>query len=119
MKKLEIHGNTGDSAIYIGEVIHNLEKYIPAKKAIIITDSIVRHYYEKDFPSNRIIEIGTGEKIKNLDTVRDVYGKLMNLGVDRTSFIVGIGGGIVCDIAGFSINRNVSSVISIFLKPCL
>ena len=33
LKKLEIHGNTGDSAIYIGEKIRNLEKYIPAKNA--------------------------------------------------------------------------------------
>ena len=101
MKVIEIQGSTGHSNILIGEKIRNLEKYIPSKKMVIITDSIVRHYYEKDFPSNRIIEIGTGEKIKNLDTVRTIYGKLMNLEADRSSNIVGIGGGIVCDIAGF------------------
>ncbi|MBU0988058.1 MAG: 3-dehydroquinate synthase, partial [Proteobacteria bacterium] len=45
--------------------------------------------------------IETGEKIKNLDTVRDIYEKLVAVGADRSTFIVGIGGGIVCDIAGF------------------
>jgi len=61
----------------------------------------VRHYYHKDFPKAEIIEIGVGEKIKNLETVQFLYERLMELEVDRSSFIVGIGGGIVCDIAGF------------------
>ena len=53
------------------------------------------------FPSYDVITIGTGEKIKNLDTVRYIYGKLMESEADRSTFIIGIGGGIVCDIAGF------------------
>ncbi len=33
--------------------------------------------------------------------MRDIYGHLISSGVDRSAFIVGIGGGIVCDITGF------------------
>ncbi|MEE9612965.1 MAG: 3-dehydroquinate synthase [Desulfatiglandales bacterium] len=101
MKVLEIHGSTGDSIILIGESLLDLRKYIPAEKAVIITDTHVRHYYQKDFPPYDVIEIGIGEKIKNLDTVQVIYGKLVGLEADRSSFMVGIGGGIVCDIAGF------------------
>lgn len=101
MKALEIHGSTGDSIIRIGESLLELRKYIPAEKAIIITDTNVRSFYEKHFPPYDVIEIGTGEKIKNLDTVQVIYEKLMELEADRSSFMVGIGGGIVCDIAGF------------------
>lgn len=101
MKVLEIHGSTGDSTILIGESLRYLRKYIPAEEVVIITDTNVRHYYLKDFPSSEVIEIGTGEKIKNLDTVQAIYGKLVELEAGRSSFIVGIGGGIVCDIAGF------------------
>ncbi|MBW1701692.1 MAG: 3-dehydroquinate synthase [Deltaproteobacteria bacterium] len=101
MKVLEIHGSTSDSTILIGESLRNLQKYLPAGKVVIITDTNVRHYYSKDFPSREVIEIGTGEKIKDLDTVKDIYGKLLDLEIERSSFIVGIGGGIVCDIAGF------------------
>ncbi len=101
MRVLEIHGITGDSKIIIGENLRNLERYVTAEKVVIITDTNVSHYYQKDFPPYDVIEIGTGEKIKNLDTVRDIYGKLVQLEADRSSFIVGIGGGIVCDIAGF------------------
>ena len=101
MKTLEIHGSTGDSFIHVGEILGNLEKYIPSKNVVLITDINVKQYYENDFPPHPVITIDTGEKIKNLDTVRDIYEKLVAVGADRSTFIVGIGGGIVCDISGF------------------
>ncbi len=97
-----IHGSTGDSNILIGESLQNLQKYIASEQVVIITDSNVRRLYGKDFPPYEIIEIGMGEKIKNLDTVKTIYGKLLELEMDRSSFIVGIGGGVVCDIVGFA-----------------
>ena len=101
MKILEIHGTTGDSAILVGESLRNLERYISVEEALIITDTNVKRHYLKDFPRCEVIEIGTGEKVKNLDTVQAVYGRLVELEAERSSFIVGIGGGIVCDITGF------------------
>jgi len=101
VRVLEIHGSTGNSTILIGESLQNLQDYINSEEVLIITDKNVRRLYSKDFPHYEVIEIGTGEKIKNLDTVQAIYGKLVELEADRSSFIVGIGGGIVCDIAGF------------------
>ncbi|MCP4107598.1 MAG: 3-dehydroquinate synthase [Desulfobacteraceae bacterium] len=101
MKILEIKGLTGNSKILAGERLHNLEKYLPNKKTVIITDTNIKRLYQNDFPSCEIIEIGTGEGIKNLDTAQYIYEKLLALEADRSSFIVGIGGGLVCDIAGF------------------
>jgi 3-dehydroquinate synthase len=98
---LEIHGSTGNATIVIGESLQNLTKYIPSEKPAIITDTNVRRLYAKDFPPCEVIEIGTGETIKNLDTVQVIYEKLIEIEADRSCFIVGIGGGIVCDIAGF------------------
>jgi len=101
VKILEIHGSTGNSTILIGESLRNLKGYIRSEEVVIITDKNVRRAYSEDFPHCEVIEIGTGEKIKNLDTVQAIYGKLVEIQADRSSFIVGIGGGIVCDIAGF------------------
>jgi 3-dehydroquinate synthase len=47
-------------------------------------------------------ETGTGEQIKNIDTVERIYEFFLENNVDRSSFVVGIGGGIVCDITGFA-----------------
>ena len=101
MKTLEIHGSANKSTIRVGEKLQNLGNYIPGENVVIITDVNVKRFYQNSFPSHPVITIQTGEKIKNLDTVRNIYGKLVEFGVDRSTFIVGIGGGIVCDITGF------------------
>lgn len=101
MKVITVHGGMGDSTILVGETLENLQRYVPSRAVIIITDENVRRHYLDQFPPFEVIEIGTGEDIKTLDTVQEIYGKLMKLETDRSCFIVGVGGGIVCDITGF------------------
>jgi len=101
MKSIEIRGISKDSQIMIGERIKNLDMYLSGKKPVIITDHNVYRHYGNIFTTDKVIRIGTGEGIKTLDTVRDIIGKLIGMEIDRTAFIVGVGGGIVCDITGF------------------
>ncbi len=101
MKLLQIKGETGDSVIMVGESLQNLKRHIPADRTVIITDNLMLDAYGKDFPSCEVIPIGTGETIKTLDTVQFIWDQLIQLGADRTAFLLGIGGGIVCDITGF------------------
>jgi len=101
-KTIKIKGGGGDSHIIIGESLLNLGRYVPVEKTVIITDKNVWSCCGKDFPPCRVIKIKPGEKAKSLDTVIDIYEKLLESEVDRSFFIVGIGGGVVCDIAGFA-----------------
>jgi 3-dehydroquinate synthase len=101
MKRVNIKGHPRDSVIMIGERLENLGKYIPVSRPIIITDTNVLACWGQQFPQADVISIGAGEKIKTFDTVRYIYEQLLKLEADRSSFIIGIGGGIVCDIAGF------------------
>ncbi len=102
MRKLKIKGQYQDSTLLIGERLQNAGSYLSGKKVIILTDAIVQNLYQKQFPPGDIITIGIGEINKNLDTVRETYNKLVQLKADRSTFIIGIGGGVVCDIAGFA-----------------
>jgi len=97
----EIHGQTGSSQILVGERIQNLPRYIPSAKCILITDTYVKNHYHHLFPDMNIIELESGEHAKSLDTIEEVYTKLLDFEADRSSFIVGIGGGVVCDLTGF------------------
>ena len=101
MQKLTVKGQLKDSAILIGERLQNVRNYISAQKIIVITDRNVNNLYREYFPSQEITTIGCGEDIKNLDTVRDIYQGLIGQQADRSTFILGIGGGVVCDICGF------------------
>ena len=102
METITINADSGPSRILIGERLANLQRYLPVAKPIIITDVNVGNLYPLDSEAAEVITIGTGEEIKTLDTVRDIYARLISIPADRTSFIVGVGGGIVCDITGFA-----------------
>ena len=101
MKTVKLNTHTGKSNILIGERLENLKQYLPVTMPIIITDTNVQKHWGHHFPPGAVITIDTGEEIKTLDTVSFLYEKLLELDADRASFVVGIGGGIVCDIAGF------------------
>jgi len=101
LKKIEIQGDTGYSNIFVGERLANLHSYLNHKRVIIITDDNVAGFYEKDFSKADVIRIGTGEGVKTLETVERIYQQLIKLEADRSVFLVGIGGGIVCDVTGF------------------
>jgi len=103
MEELRINTGTNISRLLVGESIANLNKYIPSgKKVIVITDCNIQKHYGKYLEDYDVIEIGLGETNKNLATIDHVMGKLVEFEADRSSFIVGIGGGIVSDVTGFA-----------------
>lgn len=102
MKTIHIQGKTGLSTLVIGEHLKQLPRYIAGRQTVIITDDTVFNLYGKDFPDCPVIAIGCGEAIKTIDTISHIYRCLIDLEADRSTLIVGIGGGIVCDITGFA-----------------
>lgn len=48
-----------------------------------------------------IIEIESGEENKNLDTSSGVWNVLTELGADRKSLLLNLGGGVITDLGGF------------------
>ncbi len=102
MQTITIHTDTKTSQILIGEKLGSLGRYIPAGKTILVTDDHILKLYGASFPDCPVISIGTGEKHKTLETLTLIFDKLVELEADRSTFIVGIGGGIVCDVCGFA-----------------
>lgn len=102
MKTLYVNGEKSISKIHVGERLTNVQSHIPHGKTIIITDDNVKKYYLSHFPDCPVITIDQGEENKTLDTCKKIYRELIRLEADRKTFILGIGGGIVCDITGFT-----------------
>lgn len=48
-----------------------------------------------------IIEIEAGESLKNIETCLQIWSILTELGADRKSAIINVGGGVITDIGGF------------------
>ena len=79
-----------------------LEKLVPKEKALIITDDNIATIYAEKFTGWKVIAIPAGEKNKQQSTVDAVILELIKLQADRGSFIIGVGGGVVTDIAGYA-----------------
>ncbi len=91
--------NSSDVSVTRG--LDLLSKSLPLARVIVITDhNLERLYGEVMEPYERIV-IGEGEQIKTLQTMEMIYTRLIEMGADRKSFLLGFGGGIVTDITGF------------------
>ncbi|MBR4045939.1 MAG: 3-dehydroquinate synthase [Alistipes sp.] len=91
----------GVSTLYVDRVIDILDDILPKSRVIVITDVNIDRLYPDLVHRYDHIIIGSGEAIKSLQTIEMIYSRLMAMGADRSTFLLGIGGGIVTDITGF------------------
>ena len=90
------------SQVVVGSVAEWLPRLKPERRVVVISDTnIDRHYHNLVGDFDHIL-IGLGETSKTLHTLDAIYRKFIELGVDRSTFILAIGGGIVTDVAGFA-----------------
>ena len=89
------------STLYVGRAEELLERVLPEGRTVVITDANIDRLYPNLVRRFEHIIVGQGEVCKSLQTVERVYRELMAMGADRSTFILGIGGGIVTDIAGY------------------
>ena len=101
MRVIEIGGLSRRSAVFIGERMANLAQHLPPGRAVVITDANLLRLHREAFPPCPVLSIGCGESVKTLETVKSLYETLADLSVDRSTFILGVGGGVVCDVTGF------------------
>ncbi len=101
MEEIIVKTEGSESSIYAGYNWECVEKLLPEKAVVIITDTNVFDLYGDKFPAHPVLKLEPGEKIKQLATIGYLAEELLKSGIDRSGFILGIGGGVVCDITGF------------------
>jgi len=88
------------SNIIISEKWNDLLPLIGERKVFVIKDSNINNV---PIPARwTTFEIEAIEENKSFLTIENLVGKLLEAGADRDSFILGVGGGITTDVAGFT-----------------
>ena len=84
-------------------VIQDIASFLPpsASKAVIITQSGIPANLALPIESKTVI-IGQGESTKSLATIELLSQEFADMGITRNDVIIGVGGGMVTDIAGFA-----------------
>jgi len=91
------------------EVPTDLPKVIKTRKLALITDDTVRELITEDLSrilkeagfEAEIFSFPAGEASKRMETVVELARAMVRAGFDRKGAVLGVGGGVVGDVAGF------------------
>ena len=72
-----------------------------AKRVAIVTQKNIPLKLDLEI-ENTTITIGNGEQHKNLQTIQLISEKFAKFGLTRSDVVIGVGGGMVTDVAGFA-----------------
>tara|TARA_Y100000739_G_scaffold15262_1_gene12388 strand:- start:249 stop:1259 length:1011 start_codon:yes stop_codon:yes gene_type:complete len=101
-----------NTSIYFDESFLNLHNYIKESdldNLFFLIDANIYDLYVNSFNDlDNIIIIPPTEDSKSLSYASILIEKLLTLGANKGSYLIGIGGGITCDITGF--------IASIFMR---
>ncbi len=96
------HGLMANAGELTGKVVSGNRCAIIADEisARLFGDRVSKSFTAENF-SPRLIRIPSGEKSKSLAEVEKICDEMIAAGLDRSSFVVGLGGGVIGDISGF------------------
>ncbi|HVU54025.1 MAG TPA: 3-dehydroquinate synthase [Puia sp.] len=101
MTRLQYKFSGRTTTYYFDADFSHLEKLVNRQQAVILTDEHVFQGHQKKFKGWNTIVIQAGEAYKVQATVDSVIEQLIGMGADRKTFLIGVGGGVVTDIAGY------------------
>ena len=101
MEKIVINTPGSGSQILVGAGWEALKSLLPEIGVVIVTDDNVKRIYGTNFPHAPVFSVLPGEESKKLTVIGHLAEKLLDEGIDRNGFILAVGGGVVCDLAGF------------------
>jgi 3-dehydroquinate synthase len=108
--------NRNPSKVVVGDAQGALSGLLPpassGRRVVVITDPNLAAIHGEQIRthSSDVIVIPTGEEHKTLATIESVHRRLIDMGADRRTYIVGWGGGIVTDVAGFAASTYLRGV---------
>ncbi|MDR0668201.1 MAG: 3-dehydroquinate synthase [Prevotellaceae bacterium] len=79
-----------------------LAEYLPAPATVVaLVDKQVEPWFGRCFAGIPYITMVADERLKTLTTLEQLTAGLLAAGADRSTFLLGVGGGLVCDMTGF------------------
>jgi len=81
----------------------------PSRNGVLVTNTTIEtlhaervtsFFVREGFTLGKVV-VPDGEEYKNLATVEKIYHELLKLRLDRKSFLLALGGGVITDITGF------------------
>jgi 5-deoxy-5-amino-3-dehydroquinate synthase len=104
LRRVEVALGERSYEVVVGHgAISELASVLPAgaKRAVVVTQPGIPVRIDPDLP-HETVEIGVGEAAKSLTTVERLCRAFAQAGLTRHDVVIGVGGGMVTDVAGFA-----------------
>lgn len=102
MNVMKLQAKSGSTKIVFSDFRRFLSNIKGRTKVLLVTDENVLGIYGDKMNDVDKIVLNAGESAKTLRSTERIYEYLLEHSVDRSSIIVGVGGGTVSDITGFA-----------------
>jgi 3-dehydroquinate synthase len=86
---------------YFDADFSRLEKLVGKDQAVLITDEHIFQAHKKKLKGWNCISLKPGEEFKIQATVDSVIEQLIEFKADRSTWLIGVGGGVITDITGY------------------
>lgn len=86
---------------YFNGDLNGLKEIVDINSSFIITDEHLFHAHTSKFEGWNTIVLKPGEEYKIQATVDSVIQQLIEMGADRKSTLIGVGGGVITDMTGY------------------
>lgn len=118
MQGMKLNTPAGSTEILVGQDLSAGLKNLD-QDPILLVDEHVLCQHNDIFDAFRSITIPSGETYKTLQTVENIYRELVKLEADRSTLLVGVGGGLATDVAGFVASTYLRGVPFGFISTTL
>ncbi|NDJ34001.1 MAG: 3-dehydroquinate synthase [Chloroflexi bacterium] len=109
VQQLTINGGQGPYPVIVGPgafMAHIPQIAGDYGRIVIVTNETIAPLFGEDLrdalPNSNLIVLPDGEAYKTLDTVRAIYDGMLATGANRGTLVLGLGGGVIGDMAGFA-----------------
>lgn len=105
--RIRVTAPGGDYDIHIeSAALERITELVPRGRVAVVTNTTLAPLYGQSLvsalPDAALVTIPDGEQYKTLETVAQLYADLVGIGLDRSSTVIALGGGVLGDTAGFA-----------------
>ncbi len=120
---ITIKSNIKDYSVYFENNADFLERIASKENTIFVVDSNVWEAHQETtlakIPQDKLILLPISEDLKNINTVCELYEKIMSFAPRKNLTLVSIGGGITQDLTGFVASSLYRGINWIFIPTTL
>lgn len=119
MRTLKYQFQQSTTTYHLGADLAQLGDFVDKTRTVLVVDENVDKHHSHKLSGWKKLVIPDGEENKNMEVLEQIINGLIELEADRKTMLVGIGGGMLTDMAGFAASIYMRGIPFAFVPSTL